>query len=375
MNIQKRNEKKVTETEYCINEIIKGFPDQIEENKRIMFGVQHVYHYTSFKNLFTILENDSFWASRSRFSNDATEDILIGDELLKKMQYYGDNYILCFSREGDLLSQWRGYCPNGGASIEFELPRGSSTYTLLHSDYDVTKSSNDKVELYDNRALSVVYCRTQKSTSKKGIDIDKVINSLEDPKFKKIGVKLIDLIPYLKNSHFFEENELRLVFNNSDRELEKCIQFRKLDDGSMLPYIVVKYGNLQQMGRDLSITYNQDFINKTFHKKLNGGRDSAIIVPCGRNQMEICSKFSNLIREYKIDIYKDDLKKSEQKIWENHPIKVICDGHLPVVSITISPSQNQKHMKEVVERFCKSKYWLQNVEVKISQIPYIAPKT
>lgn len=373
MDIQKRNEKSIKKTERCINEIIKGFPNHNKEGKRVEFGIQHVYHYTSFEKLFSILDNDSFLASRSRFSNDATEEKLVGDNLLKETQYYGDNYILCFSRDGDVLSQWRGYCPKGGASIEFELPQGASTYTLLHSDYSVIKSNNDKVELYENRPLPVIYCRTQKSNSK-GVEIDKVIDLFNEPKFKEMGINLIDIIPYLKNGYFYEENELRLVFNNSNRELEKCIQFRKLDDGSMVPYIVVKYGNLQQMGRDLSITYDKEYIDKIFKDKLKNASSSAIIIPCGRNQSEICSEFSKRIREYKIDIYKNNSKDKEQKKWEKHPINIICDGHLPVVSITISPSQDQGHMKEVVERFCRSKYWLQNVEVKTSEIPYIAPK-
>lgn len=373
MDIKKRNEKNIKDVELCLNEIIKGFPNHIEENKTMQFGVQHIHHYTSFEKLFSILDNDSFWASRSRFSNDSTEEKLVGDDLLKKTQYYGDNYILCFSRDGDVLSQWRGYCPKGGASIEFELPEGSSTYTLLHSDYSISNPSNDKVELYENRPLPVIYCRTRGSKSK-GIETDKVINLFNEPKFKKIGVKRDDILPYLKNGYFYEENELRLVFNNSNRELENCIQFRKLEDGSMIPYIVVKYGNLQQMGRDLSITYDKKHIEEVFEKKQKDTSSSTIVVPCGRNQSEICSEFSKKIREYKMGIYKDDSKVREQRKWEKHPIKVICDGHLPVVSITISPSQNQEYMKEVVERFCRSKYWLQNVEVKTSKIPYIAPK-
>ena len=36
-----------------------------------------IYHYTSMKILFDILEGDSFWVSNARFSNDATEEGLL----------------------------------------------------------------------------------------------------------------------------------------------------------------------------------------------------------------------------------------------------------------------------------------------------------
>ena len=60
---------------------------------------------------------------------------------------------------------------------------------------------------------------------------------------------------YLKNSYFHEEVEYRLNFDNSDGKLENCIRFRKSSDGSLVPYIVVKYGDLLDSGRCLKHTY------------------------------------------------------------------------------------------------------------------------
>jgi hypothetical protein len=37
-------------------------------------------------------------------------------------------YVACFSTKGDLLSQWRAYCPNGGYSLGFD---GSTLQSLL----------------------------------------------------------------------------------------------------------------------------------------------------------------------------------------------------------------------------------------------------
>lgn len=72
------------------------------------------YHYTSLPVLFSILEGDAFWASNARFSNDAMEEKLLkSDYKLNR-----DDYAICFCSEDDILSQWRGYCHEGGASRE-----------------------------------------------------------------------------------------------------------------------------------------------------------------------------------------------------------------------------------------------------------------
>ena len=71
-------------------------------------------HYTSLPVLFEILENDECWITNVRFSNDSSEELLLGD-----MRSIRDDYIMCCCDSDDQLSQWRGYCHNGGASIVF----------------------------------------------------------------------------------------------------------------------------------------------------------------------------------------------------------------------------------------------------------------
>lgn len=373
LEIKKMNQDRIVEIEKCLSKIKIGFPDF--SDSRLEYGEQLLFHYTSFEKLFSILDNDSFWASRSRFSNDSTEDKLLGENWLKKEQYYGDNYILCFCKEDDVLSQWRGYCPQGGATIGLQFPKGFSTYALLNANCEsVSGISGEYIELYQNRPLPVIYCQTNDSKVS-GINIkNDLLKLFSEPEMNNIDAELYDIVPYLKNSYFFEEKELRLVFNNSNRDLENCIRFRKLDDGSMVPYIVVKYGNLLEMGRDLSYTYSKDYVVELFNQKIKDKDGSPIIIPAGRNQADACAFLSNEIISFKKKIYNDDKLQFEQEMWEEEPIRVLCDGHLPIVSITVSPSPNQEYMKEVIERFCKSRYWLQNVEVKCSKIPYIAPK-
>ena len=54
-------------------------------------------------------------------------------------------------------------------------------------------------------------------------------------------------------------------------------------------------------------------------------------------------------------------------------VKLFCRGKLPVEEITVAPTYDRERKAEQIKRFCMSKYWLKNVKVKVSEIPYIQP--
>lgn len=103
-----------------------------------------LYHYTSLAGLIGIINSKCIWASHCEFLNDSNEfthalnsaksyssDIFMdGDYIsafgwvvidsLDKMQKH-DVFVTSFSEKPDLLSQWRGYCPQGaGVCIGFD---------------------------------------------------------------------------------------------------------------------------------------------------------------------------------------------------------------------------------------------------------------
>ena len=51
-------------------------------------------------------------------------------------------------------------------------------------------------------------------------------------------------------------------------------------------------------------------------------------------------------------------------------IPVWCEGHLPIRKITVGPCPNQNGMLEAIRHYCKHTYWLQDVEVQVSAIPF-----
>jgi len=111
----------------------KGFP-------------KYLYHYTSIDGFMGIIDSKKIWASNIKYLNDKDEfihTVKLLEERLKKI-FKGrstnkfrkalfellkgsdisddfDIYVFSLTEEGDLLSQWRGYCPNYGLSIGFEF--------------------------------------------------------------------------------------------------------------------------------------------------------------------------------------------------------------------------------------------------------------
>lgn len=104
-----------------------------------------IFHYTSNEGFIGITQTRTLWASKLHYLNDSTEfayaiglvRATLEDRLKHERgpwnEFYGlaldlmrsiENvhiFVACFSEVGDLLSQWRGYCPNSiGYSIAFD---------------------------------------------------------------------------------------------------------------------------------------------------------------------------------------------------------------------------------------------------------------
>jgi hypothetical protein len=106
-----------------------------------------LYHYTNAAGLVGMLQSQRLWATNSRFMNDPTEveyaanmirEALNAEkdhrdpglfrnvrrdlnECLHVYENENENYLTCFCKNGDLLSQWRGYgAVGGGYAIGFD---------------------------------------------------------------------------------------------------------------------------------------------------------------------------------------------------------------------------------------------------------------
>lgn len=400
-----------------------------------------VYQYRNFQSFWQILQNDCFWATNARFSNDEAEQhfgmqvisSLFEDNEAKDEPVdlgLDDNYIVCFCLEDDKLSQWRGYASEGGVSMGFDfgMPR---VFSILNSDleeqgkneFDTTNSVMQYVDInevqYINPPINqdaneyIEYCKNQL----------KLISPENNANAREVYLKEIQKkAPYIKHSGFAEENECRLVFSNIDGKLNECVRYRSAS-GEMLkyPYIVIKAALPKdeesscvvricvEKAQEPSLVKD---IERLLKDKISSGKDISVrgchllseavfdvdesfcqgCVLCHWQDLshyEKCRTSYNALDNirYSCYLYKHEncviisQGENQQEVFEaiyayvnnlngKNKIKVWCEGHLPLRKITIGPCINQNSMAEAIRHYCKHKYWLRDVEIELSAIPF-----
>jgi len=302
--------------------------------------IHKYYHYTSIKIFHNIVDNYEFWAHNIRFSNDYMEEKIVSERFLKEKNYIGDNYLICLCTDGDLLSQWRGYCPDGGVSIELSLPEKEINFTVLKENERYIKN------IYSS-PLPVSY-------------IQKGNNGLIQVEIKD----KLDYLPLIKSYYFHEEKEYRILFNNNDHSLDKCIFEREIGNSTRVPYIKVKFNKIIN---EKSIKRKFNLVNQKYDKLLKISKNKFgkhfLTIPENKLQEKIFNDISAKLDEYyKIHQIPPGAKRDR--------ITILCDGKPPITGIRIAPMYDHERVREQIEHFCKSRYWLRNVSVECSEIPY-----
>lgn len=362
----------------------------LKEYKDIPINANSTYvKYTYKGSMYKMLESDSLFMFCSELSNDKTENKMLDT---RKRE---DTYISCFynynydmpnslQNSSDILSQWMSYCYSGGAAFEFYFgqdffapinPKDTNTiydkvvdeffdsinndeknrfyYSLMNSK---AKDDSDFV-LYPNFPFQLQYYENTVN------DSDSVSLAFRTIKEKYKEIDDCHILPYLKHSGFVQESEARLAFVNIEDCLSDCIKFIEASDGTRIPYIEVRFGNndLSRLPCDFAKKRKNESLEEAIERKLKernkfmNNSKFPIIIPQGRNQEEIY----NIVE-----------KKVKTLFGEGMEPKIICQGHLPITKITLAPTLDRTEQRKKMEIFCKSKYWLRNVEIVESQIPY-----
>jgi hypothetical protein len=216
-------------------------------------------HYTSQRGLIGILSTETLWATNIKFLNDEQEfqhavelikqiiptskitsahphhAVHVGflDRIKAKLELLheyetGSIYTCSFSQEVDLLSQWRGYCPeNNGFCLVFALDEVfksvQTTYPTVELKEciyeDADKEARIKALLNKHWPL---YHSAADENAKQGV-ID------------KLGKEVMLMASYFKHSSFSEEKERRLVLT-LDYPPISGLKFRN-GRFSLIPYI------------------------------------------------------------------------------------------------------------------------------------------
>lgn len=243
---------------------------------------ERLYHYTSIEGLKGILESRCFWASRIHFLND-TQEFKYSFDILKKviseflerlpkkalpprtpgqdewLRLFYDTIngmylesdllvktpvcVFSFSPRGDLLSQWRGYCPSGGGySIGFRTELlipwlETKKLSLEPCIYDITEQEaiirNEIIRKGDNLIKRVTF---------QPEDFEKIMRELLFEffwEFSRIASKL-------KHPAFYEECEWRIISEPVDN---KYMSFT-IRKSMFLPYLSINFSDIKSFPID-----------------------------------------------------------------------------------------------------------------------------
>jgi hypothetical protein len=298
------------------------------------------YHYTSIEKFHNIVDNCEFWAHNTRFSNDSTEERGVSERFLKENNYIGDNYFICLCANGDLLSQWRGYCSNGGVSIELSFPEKEMNFTILGNNVP------NVLNIYSS-PLPISYTNILNG----GGDLHSQLK------------KNLDFLPLIKNGYFSEEQEYRILFKNIDHFFDKCIFERNLDNSTRVPYLRVVFNRNGDLKDRKFLTFTDQTYEKIKKKAINVEGNHFLTISSNKKQESIYNDILAKLDEY----YKNKEITPEDK---RDSVTILCEGKPPITEIKIAPMYDQERVREQIEHLCKTRYWLKNVPVVCSKIPY-----
>lgn len=229
-----------------------------------------LYHYTSLSGIDGIARSKSVWASAVQYMNDYKE-FRLAIEIARRqldsersretnvkraavLQYLRDQLqraedlevcVFSLSSNGDLLSQWRGYCPpNGGYSIGFgaqDLRKVAATQGafLAPCVYDINLHEKLVADALKPllEQISSELPSAEEDLSSFG---ERFVNLLLD--------QVIFIAPLIKHSSFREENEWRITWMPRRRSVLE-LRYRR-GPRTYIPYVAVQ---LQHEGRQVPI--------------------------------------------------------------------------------------------------------------------------
>lgn len=179
-----------------------------------------LYHYCSFETFNNIIRNHTLRFSDVTKSNDSEEILFVincyynyltqkhkdcSDKLFIHMFKYEIDkiikskkfYTFCMSSKKDLLSQWRGYAPNGGFAIGFNFDK--LTNYIKNLEILSSKIKLQKLDYIDKNNPRKLHDEFEKWNNSSPFD------NIED---------LLQLAVINKNKEFKEECEYRMFFES-----------------------------------------------------------------------------------------------------------------------------------------------------------------
>lgn len=232
-------------------------------DEKLKYLFQHepskcLYHYTGMDGFLGILSTRSVWASEARFLNDTAEvahffSSLVGQikinnhhegpkrDLFQQFQEWtkirnhsrsGGSpslFLASFSEDGDLLSQWRGYCPNGGG-VSLGFMPNSITQTAKMNGAMLGRCIYKKENLEDvaTTILDIISNEAQESATSHP-------SQSYHESFASMELSLLKIAALFKHSAYEDEQEWRLIVEPDNQHPSPGTKFRNRS-GILVPY-------------------------------------------------------------------------------------------------------------------------------------------
>ncbi|WP_082773799.1 DUF2971 domain-containing protein [Hymenobacter sp. PAMC 26628] len=231
--------------------------------EKLQIDLEKLYHYSTPSGFNGILQSKSLWMTNVQYQNDIEEykyATKLAFEIIGE-DYPGINYtglfidpeivhIYTFSltEQDDLLSQWRGYSPNGGFSFSFdkELLGGiieNNNLELVQCIYDKNKQK-EYIRSEVIRMQPAHFLELQEKSARVSHD-NNTVEGYQYNMFirglRALGGTLSYHAARLKHPKFAEEREWRLIKKLSASDVGNV----KLREGKdiLIPYIKIPLVN------------------------------------------------------------------------------------------------------------------------------------
>lgn len=251
-----------------------------------------MYHYTSKEAFLEIIRYRKIWATNILYLNDSAEarycfkvfnakvkelldhysfgldpERIYLDEASRWIDDIDDrffeisNFIVSFSKQRDILSQWRGYAEHaGGICIGFSKSYINSLsfinkYKLSDCVYDKDIQISN-VEKIINKIL-VDYKHDNP-------DQKEIKDSSLNGHLTSLAFAMVEFAPIYKHGSFSEENECRIIIDGMDIKSE-IIQYRN-GASMVVPYIELE---LEPEGSGLEIELDEVIVGPTPHPEIS----------------------------------------------------------------------------------------------------------
>lgn len=360
-------------------------------------------HYTSTEVMDILLTKPVFRASHILYLNDA-EEYYKGLKTIEKAvlkdgnssSSVNDMFVISFSQEKDLLSQWITYAKESGVAIELDnqllnLPEKENSF---HFVFGLEDDGNDEKDKYKRIVFNT--SNVLKRIEYIGDNIKEEFERELNTCYKKTCETAFSGMPlfaaYIKDESFSAEKETRAAFIYHDYDLaceEKSvhpkIHFQRTPKGILRPYFNACIMLCEDKGRNAENEYNEMLPLKSITVGPSGIQqtifDSVVHrMKYGEKKVYDYSKGENGLQKRSEAFWKeveawlnrneiikaDDTKKHERV--KEIVLANSCNFNMPNHTIGLMTDDE----KQIIERINRNFYFSkEGIIIRKSNIPYI----